>query len=78
MDRVRSPKKPRSKIHVQARAADKYWSPILVVTRIADAVKVSGHEDTSPQMGGVEALDNRLSTVGQSPVTEQEAQATKP
>jgi hypothetical protein len=49
----------------------------LVITRIADVLKVVGGKETAPKVSGVETLEDFFMTVGEAAVAEQEADSAE-
>src|ERR1700719_295194 len=66
-----------SEVDVGADARNQHGAAIFVVARIIDVLQVERHEETAPQMCGVEGFNNFFGAVGEAGVAEEEAEAAE-
>jgi hypothetical protein len=66
-----------SEFQVNAKSGHPHRPAVTVVSRIVDVLKIDPAENAMPEMRIVVALDDGLSAVGQSPISQQKAASTK-
>ena len=67
--------RPQSEFHVQADALDPYRPPILVVSRIRDALQIESREKTGSQPRAVVAFPDIFGRVVEPAIADEEVEA---